>query len=171
MDTDYKIKTINGRTIILNEVHVPKIDNLIEHITVESLGMSVDKIKESHEKIQKLLGSDDEVVRTIAFVNVNGMSNLMNSTKYANEINNVKKLGKNTCKQSFLRIYWKAFQEVNIMQLDNRSSNYYMRKAQKLNVQGDFRHMHFAFEYDESVANDNSFISLKDLILSKKGKI
>jgi hypothetical protein len=160
------IRSEDGKTVVINEYHLPEnLDiKLIE--SIDTLGMNADKVFEMKQKIDSIL-NPEELVKVTAFVNVNGMSNLMASGKYGKEITMIKTLGINQCKQSYLRIYWNYFKEINDIQQKAGCKNFYQRKAQKLGIEGDFSMMHFAFDFDIHLMKDRNFKALKTQVVNR----
>jgi len=167
-----KLIQVSGRTLIDDELVIPKelFDKLdLERILrVDSLGMSVEKVMKQKETIDTIVNNTETLVEVVSFININGYSNLMQSDKYSKEVDIVKKLGNAKLKQSFLRIYYGVFSEVNQLQKERKISNYFSKKALKLGLKGDYRDMHFAFEFDKRICANTDYLSLKSEVIKKK---
>jgi hypothetical protein len=168
MDQEIRITVSDGRTIVTTEYHIPEIEGIDRLVVVEPLGMTAEKIEEARRNILGLLETPKNIVTLVAFINVNGMSNLIVSQKYAAEVAMLKKLTASSLKQSFLRIYWNLFAEVNSLQHKANCFNFYERKAKKLNIEGDFSEMHFAFDFDGRFIKHKLFKDLKAKIVVRK---
>jgi len=167
-DKDIILRQISGKTIVENEYHfdmeyLNKI-NIHNIVKVETIGMSMDKVIEQKRKIDKIVKDDLDLIKVCSFVNINGYSNLMNSDKYKLEINVIKTLSENKVKQSFVRLYWGVFKQVNEIQKNDKIMNYYQRKALKLGLNGDYTGMHFAFEFDPLICDNANYLRLKKMI-------
>jgi hypothetical protein len=165
---EIRLVNIDGKSIILNEFQLPDLgDKLKDIIMVDSLGITADKIVESNQKIMAIVNTEEMLVRVISFSNINGMSNQMTSVKYEQEVRIVKELSAQRLKQSFLRIYWNEFKTINELQIKANLTNFYSKKAKKLNYDGDFTNMHFAFDFDSRIMKEVKYIRLKKDIVSK----
>jgi len=165
---DEEIRQKSGRTIILHEYHLPENINLDNIMNVDTIGMSAEKVKDMQNKVTQVFKTTEDLVITCAFINMNGMSNLMQSPKYVTEINYIKELGRLNLKQSYLRIYWNLFKEINEIQLKKQGNiNFYQRKALKFGIIGDYSKMHFSFDYDPNIMDNKEYGKLKNIVTSK----
>jgi len=131
--------------------------------------MSVEKVMNQQEIIDKLVGNEDNLIRVIAFSNINGMSKQMNAPKYDLEIGIIRQLAINEVKQSFLRLNADLYKKVNQVQTSEGKQNFYMRKASRFERnQDEYVNMHFAYSFDESLAFEKPYNDLKDLIVNRK---
>jgi len=172
MEKEIIIAQKSGRTIVLNEVHLP--DNIDPNLytKIDNIGMTLEKITDQKIKIDKIFQNDfTNIVRTAAFINVNGMSNLMNSTKYKKEVDFIQELGSQLLRQSFLRLYWNLFKEINHKQGEVGVLNFYSRKAAKIGFKADYTVMHFAFEYDPNLMIVDPYLELKANITKKRKNV
>jgi hypothetical protein len=170
MEAKIDIRVVEGKTVVINEFHIPVIENLESLIMVESLGMTADKVEDAKKQIDSIAENHTNMVKLIAFVNVNGMSNLIASQKYNAEVQLLKKLTSAQLKQSILRVYWNVFSEINQLQYKANCPNFYMRKAKKAGIEGDFSMMHFAFDFDSRHMKNDAYIKLKKVIIASKVK-
>jgi len=172
MKSNIKISNIKNKTFVEGEISIELMADLMKLVpSVDTLGMSEEKVKEQKTTIDKIVTSDKDLISLISFSNINGMSKNMVSQKYAKEIDMIQKLSANEVKQSFLRIYATTYKAINNHQLESGKQNFYMRKAARFGKEmNDFRAMHFAYSFDQNLAFEKGYNDLRELVTNKKAK-
>jgi len=171
MDTDLNIIQYHGKTLVSNEFIISnedmkefKFDDLIN---VKPIGMSLEKVQKAKIELDNAIKGTDNLIKLVAFINVNGCSNLIQTNEYAKEANLIRTLSQKKIKQSLFRVYYGVFKQINEMQLKKLNMNYYSRKALKLGIDGDYSKMHFAFEFDKELCENKLYLDLKNKIVNK----